>query len=214
MERSRPSLLVFDLGEVLATPPRLMHRLAERIGVDHEAVSAAYWRYRDAYDRGSSTSDYWRALGKELDVTLSDTEIDALAAFDADAWTELRHDALEVLFGLQASQVRVAILSNAPRVLAASVARRDWSRLVERIFVTGHLTVAKPDTEVFALVTDEMGIAPADVLFFDDRVENVEAARQGGWDAVLWLSPGQMRSALVDRGLLPATFATGVSRGA
>jgi len=205
MQRSRPALVVFDLGEVLATAPGLISELAQLLGVTEEAASAAYWRSRNAYDRGSTDDDYWRAVAHEVGAAVTRDDIEALATLDAETWTELRPDAREVLADLHDSDVRVAVLSNAPRALAASIARREWSRLVERVFVTGELTVAKPDPEVFVLVAETMGVPPAEILFLDDRAENVEAARREGWDAVQWLSPVQMRSVLVERGVLAAS---------
>jgi putative hydrolase of the HAD superfamily len=54
MEPSRlsVSVVVFDLGEVLATPSGLLRALAERAGADEATLATSYWAYRDLYDRG------------------------------------------------------------------------------------------------------------------------------------------------------------------
>ena len=52
--RHEPRIVVFDLGEVLATP----------LDRGPEAVGAAYWSHRDAYDRVGSAQAFWsRVLG-------------------------------------------------------------------------------------------------------------------------------------------------------
>jgi glucose-1-phosphatase len=49
-----------------------------------------------------------------------------------------------------------------------------------------HLVRArKPDPPIYAHVERETGFDPAGIIFFDDVLENVEAARQRGWRAHL-----------------------------
>ena len=55
MDRSRNSevVVVFDLGEVLATPRELLAELARQAGSEEQRFSAAYWAHRDLFDRGA-----------------------------------------------------------------------------------------------------------------------------------------------------------------
>ena len=48
------------------------------------------------------------------------------------------------------------------------------------------LGCGKPDPVFFAKVGERTGLAPAEMLLVDDRLENVEAARAAGWGAVQW----------------------------
>jgi glucose-1-phosphatase len=49
-----------------------------------------------------------------------------------------------------------------------------------------HLVRArKPDAPIYAHVERQTGFDPARIIFFDDVIENVEAARQRGWQAHL-----------------------------
>lgn len=45
--------------------------------------------------------------------------------------------------------------------------------------------LAKPDPAIYRYVEDGTGIAPRNILFFDDLPENIEAARRRGWNAEL-----------------------------
>jgi 2-haloacid dehalogenase len=58
------------------------------------------------------------------------------------------------------------------------------ARAVHR-FASHLMRLEKPDPRVFAYVERETGYAAERILFFDDRVENVDAARAGGWMAEL-----------------------------
>ncbi|KCZ90065.1 HAD-IA family hydrolase [Hyphomonas johnsonii] len=54
---------------------------------------------------------------------------------------------------------------------------------MERIFAAGRMGVAKPDPGYFRHIEQELGLPGAEFLLVDDMVENVEAARDLGWQA-------------------------------
>lgn len=67
-----------------------------------------------------------------------------------------------------------------------------WDCLKERILTDDHfdcayashlIQKAKPDPEAFLIASRDMGIAPADIWFFDDTEINVAAARGAGMHA-------------------------------
>ena len=53
-------------------------------------------------------------------------------------------------------------------------------RYAERIFASHQLGMAKPDAEIFHFVIDQLGSAPDRILFVDDNLANVDAARATG----------------------------------
>ena len=54
----------------------------------------------------------------------------------------------------------------------------------DRIFSSPDLGLRKPERAAFEIVTREIDVEPASVLFFDDLLENVEGARAAGLQAV------------------------------
>lgn len=46
--------------------------------------------------------------------------------------------------------------------------------------ISGELGIAKPDPAIWRALLDGLGAPPGEVLFLDDRAENVAAARQAG----------------------------------
>lgn len=207
VESAPVTWVVFDLGEVLATPTALMARLTEAfldegLPAAASAVERAYWTHRDLHDRGGSANDFWTAVARDLGHDAPTTLVTRLADVDARAWTDLRPDARSVLRELGARGVRRAILSNAPQVLGATARRRSWSADVDVMLFSGELLVAKPDPAIYAAAQTRLGAAAQDLLFLDDREVNVAAARAAGWRAELWTSPEQMRQVLVDHAVL------------
>ena len=56
-------------------------------------------------------------------------------------------------------------------------------RLVERIFASGRMGVAKPDHGFFHQVQDWAGVAPERIFFVDDNAPNIKVAQRLGWQA-------------------------------
>ena len=70
------------------------------------------------------------------------------------------------------------------------------------VVASGEVKLMKPDPAIFRLACERFGYAPGDLLFFDDGLKNVEAARAEGWDVHHVTDPAAIRPALEARGLL------------
>jgi HAD superfamily hydrolase (TIGR01509 family) len=63
------------------------------------------------------------------------------------------------------------------------------------------LGAMKPDRLAFERAAELAGVSPHEIFFTDDRAENVAAAREVGYDAVLFESVSQLNEALRQRGV-------------
>ena len=196
--------VVFDLGEVLASPGTLLADLAARARLEEEHLSTAYWAHREEHDRGGDADTYWRAVLAAAGGADDEALRTWLGEADARVWSTLRPDARETLAGLHAAGVRVAILSNAPHAMAQASRASDWAAWVDDWFFSAELRTAKPDPAIYATVTQHLAVRPGEILFFDDRQVNVDAALDAGWQAHLWTSAETVRRTLRDLELLPA----------
>jgi putative hydrolase of the HAD superfamily len=184
VERSRT--VVFDLGEVLVPSTGVMPLLAAELGITVDALGVAYWSGRAAYDLGSSPDEYWTgvlgALGRAPDPVL----LRRLTDVDSTKWSTLPQVSADLLAYVQGRGIRLGILSNAPAPLAAAVRAASWSAGISHLVFSADVALVKPDPQIYAHADSVYGTEPGDVVFFDDRVENVEAARAHGWDAHVW----------------------------
>lgn len=71
------------------------------------------------------------------------------------------------------------------------------------VIVSAHEKLIKPDPRIYAVTAERLPHDPAHVVFFDDRLDNVEAARAFGFDAVQFTGETALRAALQSRKLLP-----------
>lgn len=70
------------------------------------------------------------------------------------------------------------------------------------IVVSGHEKVAKPDSAIYAIAEARFGLPPGDLLFVDDKPENVTAAVARGWQGHVFTDAARLEAELRDRWLL------------
>jgi putative hydrolase of the HAD superfamily len=61
--------------------------------------------------------------------------------------------------------------------------------------------LVKPDPAIYRLVLERLGTAPEETLFLDDKLENIEAARQLGMQGLQFTTVDQLREDLISSGL-------------
>lgn len=178
--------IVFDYAGVVCLPPpeHAGRLLADTMAVDPADFWPVYWHHRRAYDLGVLTAkDYWTAVCNSLGKPVEDDLIEVFVELDVRAWMHLNENTLAVLEGLSAP---LALLSNAPVELARRIDSRPWAARFEHRLYSADLGLAKPDPQIFKVTCERLDARPEDLLFVDDRLENVEAARALGIRSVLF----------------------------
>ncbi|MEV6239993.1 HAD-IA family hydrolase [Lentzea sp. NPDC051838] len=183
--------IVFDFGEVISQKNPARPLMAERLGVSSERFESVYWD-RDAYDRGGSDADYWGRIGASLGLSLTDAEVREMTAMDNAGWLdEPVAETVALLEDLSALGVPLALLSNAPSTFARLAEKVPWAKHFRHLVFSGDLGYAKPDAAIWKHVESVVG--SSDLVFYDDRLSNVEGALVAGWDARLWTSAAAAR---------------------
>lgn len=72
----------------------------------------------------------------------------------------------------------------------------------DRQYVSGRMKAVKPHQPIYQMIEADCGLKPSMLLFADDRVENLEAARSRGWQTHHFTGPEGWADRLVSEGLL------------
>jgi putative hydrolase of the HAD superfamily len=199
------SAVLFDYGLVLTGPadPAARAEMRRVLGVEDERVQAAYWRYRDAYDRGAlSGVAYWHEVAGAVGQTLDAESLAALIAADNALWTQPNQPMIDWAARLQRVGIKTGILSNIGDEMELGVrARFAWLAEFAHHTFSHRLGMAKPDAAIYRHAAEGLGIAAREILFVDDRIENIEAARGVGMMAVQYAGQEAFVGLLVGLGL-------------
>jgi len=95
-------------------------------------------------------------------------------------------------------------LSNMPAPYADELERRhDVVRAFDDGVFSGRVGLIKPEPEIFAAAAERFGQAPRDLVFLDDHLANVYAARAAGWSALHFTGAAAAEQAIRDAGWWP-----------
>ena len=188
---SKISAVLFDYGMVLSDVPEAADwRLLERVlDVEEEAFQAAYWKYRDAYDRGAlSAQTYWEIVARDLNKPIDAAILRALIDADTVVWTQPNLVMMEWAASLNRAGMKTGILSNIGDAMESGVLGR-FPALAEFTHHTfsHRLGIAKPDAAIYRHAVEGLGVPVGEILFVDDREENIRAARVAGMVAVQYI---------------------------
>jgi len=80
----------------------------------------------------------------------------------------------------------------------------DWPVFdaLRDIVVSGHEKCAKPDPEIYAIAEARFAIPPQNLLFVDDKEDNIAAARARGWHGHVFTCANALEADLRAHGLI------------
>jgi putative hydrolase of the HAD superfamily len=93
----------------------------------------------------------------------------------------------------------LAMLSNAPDELAEAISELPLAPHFGHLIFSCQLKSAKPDPECYGRALARIGARADEVIFVDDRSENVAAAAALGLQSVHFTSPSHTRAAVSER---------------
>jgi putative hydrolase of the HAD superfamily len=193
--------VIFDIGGVLFENIQefFLPDLARRHGLDPDHVLSLGYRHGAAWGLGrSSEEDYWRGILSDagLDLGLLPSLVEETSIYIRpipQTW--------EVVNSLP-PDLRIGILSNTTwewtrRLLET----HDWAHRFDPVLLSCELGLCKPDPAIYRCLLDRLGLPGAQVLFVDDREDNLAAAAALGIAGHLFVDQAGLRSELSRRGI-------------
>lgn len=181
--------LIFDYGGVLwdmrwdlARTLELEHGLRERTIVD-TLYGSETWQQLEI---GIGDREAWLHESHRVLEDAAGRELPRLHQ----QWRDRQHliaPNIELIRRLRQTY-KTAVLSNADRTLVDRL--RDVHgiyELFDDVLCSAEVGMAKPDPRIYALSARRIGLPPEACVFIDDLAQNVEAAREAGMHAVLFL---------------------------
>jgi 2-haloacid dehalogenase len=180
---ARDRAVLWDLGHTLVDwEPRRVYRtlLDTDDAVEAFLGGVCSMDWHAAHDRGVSMADNRRAL-----IEQHPDKAELITAWDT-RWADMFDGWID---GMDAVVAALEALG-APQYGLTNLPAEKWPHILktypeigrfEDVIVSGVEGVIKPDPRIYEITARRLPFAPEDVLFLDDRPDNIEAAIKAGF---------------------------------
>jgi 2-haloacid dehalogenase len=201
--RTALQAVVFDVGGVLLDwNPRYLYRtlLPDDDAVEEFLAKVCTPAWNAEQDAGRT----WAEAVADLSARFPEHD-DLIRAYD-ERWVEMVggvfDDTVALLAELRAAGVRTYALTNfSAEKWEVSLEHWDFLRGFDGAVVSGVELVSKPDPAIYHLLLQRHGLSPEATFYTDDLQHNVDAARQVGISAEVFVDAGTLRRQLAANGL-------------
>ncbi|HJV06730.1 MAG TPA: HAD family phosphatase [Chromobacteriaceae bacterium] len=177
-------VLVFDLGGVLVDWNGVDPLIELTAGRLSREAARQFWMHTPwvaELDSGRCTPEQFAAaMTEELELGLSASEMTRLLG----EWVQGPYPGVKPLLQQLKARYRLAVLSNNNALHWEKIGRdMVWDELFDATFASHLLGLRKPEAAIYQHVQQQLAVSPSHIVFFDDNIECVEAARRVGWQA-------------------------------
>ena len=216
MSRIRPAAIIFDYGNVLCAPQgrREIDAMASILNAEVDPFLQAYWKFRLAYDAAEfDPAEYWRKTAQLLASPLTESQMAELIEIDSRSWAYPAPHVPEWARNLHHAGLKTALLSNMPVPVRDFITQCPWLPPFHHRTFSCDLHAAKPAPKVYRSCIGALAVSPSQILFLDDRPENVRAAETLGLHAIVYRTAEQAAIELSVRFDMPVPLVATVKYG-
>lgn len=179
---------IFDMGGVLVKPipHKLLINEISYVNCPTEELNKLFYENFYKYEKGEiDTNDFVHKLQpyfNKKDLTPEEYEKDY---YDIGVkYGGVFENAYNELKKLKDNGNKVYLLSNLHEISFKDFSKVFDTSIFDKLFLSYELGMIKPDDEIFKYVIKEIGDDPKNMFFFDDKIENIEAAKRNGMNAI------------------------------
>jgi len=202
---TKPSIVVFDLGKVLVDFDYSI--AAQKIAARSKRPPAEVQKHLDhspllyRYETGLMTQqEFFDEIRSATDFQGT---IDEFSGFFADIFWEIP-PMIEMHATLRRKGVPTYIFSNTNDLAIAHIRRNfPFFANFDGHILSYEIGAMKPSAKIYDELEKMSGKRGTEILYLDDRQENVDAGAARGWQVILQTDPVISRRAIRDLGLLP-----------
>lgn len=191
-------VVVFDFGGVIAeaNTTKMTNFLIDSFEVNKDELSNAF---RDMQSQGVTEEKFWKQFAVTKHIVLPNDWINQFGVIIQESITEIP-GTLDLVKKLKTQCYQTAILSDMTQYQAEIIRKSGYFDLFNPVVLSHENRVKKPNPEAFQILLKKLNKPASSVIFIDDRIENVEAAKTQGIDAIHFTNPKQLKEELARRG--------------
>lgn len=198
-----PQAVVFDFGGVMTGEPNreaVVQFICTSMNLTQREFDSANQEKKKAVRAGKTDVEFWVQYAQSHNIMLPVSwQQDFLAAVKNAIGI---NDEMYILVDhLKEQNVVVALLSNIDERLGKMI--RDFGLYApfSPCLLSYEIGLEKPDPKIYEVLLTRMNLPAEEIIFIDDRSDNIDAAKNMGIDAILFISQEQLQHELEVRGL-------------
>ena len=183
----RPRLILFDIGGVLIDCNNAFKQASIDLNIPHKVIDSTF----DVYDREITLGEI---TPQELFLNcLKDNNLTADISYNFMlSWISdyIVNKPTYDLVNELAKEYQVGLFSNIYKGMVPELIKQSYLPNVTYSyqFLSCDMGLQKPDEEAYIAVMKKVNIPANQILFVDDKQENLDVARSLGWQAYWYLS--------------------------
>jgi len=201
MQETDKRVIVFDFGGVIAqaNTVQMSDFLTNSFHVNKEELSNALRQMQSFVTSGGSEEQFWQQYAISKNIVLPSNWFEQFGAVIKRSITAIP-ETLALVKALQSQGYQTSMLSDVTQYQAEIIRKMGYYDLFTTVLLSYKIGVKKPNPEAFKILLQRLQLPASSVIFIDDRNENVEAAKNQGIDAILFINPTQLKEELERRG--------------
>lgn len=195
-------VVLFDLGGVVFEngTKLFITEIAERYNLGREFVSSVLnGELGTQYREGKiSRDEFWSAATKELGIHVSIDELE-------EAWINhynLIEETKEIIDELKKQYKLYYLSDNVKERVEKISTKHNFLEWFEGGIFSHEVGARKPQPEVYKAALEKIGVPPEEIVFIDDKEENLPPAEELGMNVLLFTDPHQLREDLIKLGVI------------
>ena len=178
-------IFVFDMGGVVIKWPGndpIFRYVAERYHVPAVRMKEAMRDDLSKVESGELSCDEYirRSLARVGRKLEKNDNPDGLIAYPFEKLVKLNQPVVSLINSLRNNGYRVFALTNTSPPHLEVMKRQGWTLLFDGFFASCELDSIKPEKRIYLLMSRAIRAKPEDIVFIDDRKENIQGARDAG----------------------------------
>lgn len=201
VENKDSRVVVFDFGGVVARADttQMANFLINSFNINKEELSNSMRSMQIYVSNGGSEKQFWEQFAVSKKIILPEDWFDQFGIIIKKSINEIPETIILVKM-LQSQGYQTAMLSDVTQYQAEIIRKIGYYNLFSPVLLSYEIGVKKPNPEAFQILLKKLNKPASSVLFIDDKIENVEAAKNQGIDAIHFNNPKQLIEELEKRG--------------
>jgi putative hydrolase of the HAD superfamily len=198
-------VILFDIGGVFFKwkDRWLFGNIANRFGLPEQRLADECKKELPNLRLGKiSEKEMWQRIGRQINSKELSNVKDSLIHDFFKSKINIDDSIFAVIKQLQKKNIKMGILSNTASVMHSAVEELADMSCFDYQFLSCEIGMEKPDKAIFEHVTEKLSHPKDEILFVDDRLSNVNAAKNFGMKAIHFTDTVHLVTDLTDLEIL------------